>query len=178
MSWAGFWQAGLWPVRTAISVWWAMANQADRAPVPAARTVEEVADGAKVLSAHYRSDPLNGLLDMSLDPRQVQFHLDQGTLGLLPSLDCDDLAYWAVARLRSIATAHVLVITDETGKYSHAVCEAWLLDGNEHIVIDTNGFHRMAGWQSVSALFKSIYPDARYVGEMRASYPFGDPGRL
>lgn len=178
MSLAGLWQAGFWPVRTAISVWWAMANTRDRSPVPAARTVDEVAQGATVLSAHYKPDPFNGLLDMSLDPRQVQYHLERGTLGLLPSLDCDDLAYWAVARMRAIAKAHVLILTDETGKYSHAVCEAFLLDGGTHIVIDTNGCHRMAGWASVSALFKSIYPEARYTDEMRVAYDFGDPGRL
>lgn len=174
---AGLWQRIWWPVRTAATVWWAGINQRDLAPVPAAVTVREVAAGAAVLSANYRPDPAGGLIDYSEDPRRVQFHLERGTLGLLPALDCDDLAYWAVARLREIANpAHVLILTDETGRYSHAVCEAWV-DG-QHIVIDTNGCHYMAGWPSVSVLMQSIYPEARYRDELRVPYPFPDPGKV
>ena len=177
MSLGNFWAALTWPTRSSISAWWAMVNQRDRSPVPAAATVADVATGAAIIAAHYRPDPVNGLLDYSEDPRRVQYHLDRGTLGELPALDCDDLAYWAAASLREIASpCHVLVLTDLTGRYSHAVCEAWV-DG-QHWVIDTNGLHSMSGWPSVSALFQSIYPGARYGGEYRAANPFSDPGRV
>jgi len=167
VSIGNLWASILSPIRVTISVWWAMANRADRSPVPVAATVAEVSAGAAVLAANYKPDPWDGRLDLTEHPERVQWHLERGTLGLLSGLDCDDLAYWAVARLRSIASpCHVLILTDLTGKYSHAVCEAWV-DG-VHYVIDTAGTHNLAGWPSVSALMQSIYPDARYGGEFRA----------
>jgi len=164
----GNWWAGLVsPWRASASLWWALLNQRDRSPVPAAATVAEVSEGAAIIAANYRPDPVNGLLDYTEHPERVQFHLERGTLGSLPALDCDDLAYWACARLRAIASpCHVLILTDLSGSYSHAACEAWI--SGRHVVIDTNGTHDMAGWPSVSALFQSIYPGARNCGEFRA----------
>lgn len=178
---AGLWQRLMWPVRTAASLWWASHNQRDLAPVPAARSLMELCNGAARITVHYKPDPINGLLDYSEDPRRVQYHLERGTLGKLHGLDCDDLAYWVVAAARDLAgapgsaTNHVLILTDVTGRFSHAVAELWI-DGN-HIVIDTNGTHAMSGWPSVSALFQTIYPEARYRDELREPYPFPDPAR-
>lgn len=172
----------MWPVRTAVSLAWACLNRRDRAPVPAAATVKEAAARCAVLSAHYRPDPWDGRIDLTEDPTRTQFHLAGGSLAMLTGPDCDDLAAYAVAALRDLAgrpgssTNHVLVLTDEGGRFSHAVAEAWV--EGRHWVIDTNGLHDMAGWPSVSALFASIYPEARYVGEMRVAYEFGDPGKV
>ena len=159
---------GVWPVRTAISLLWARITRADRAPVPAVSTIEEAAALCRELSIAYRADPV---IDYSEHPERVEFYRLRGQLARLPGLDCDDLAFYASVCLRRIATvARVVVLVDETGRYAHAVCEAWV--GGRRWVLDTNGLAELAPATPVHLRFAALYPDARYVEEFVVPYPF------
>jgi hypothetical protein len=166
------------PWRLGLSGWWAMLNQSDLAPVPVARDIHEAYALVAELNRNYRNNWWNGQLGVIEDPRRIEHHRQRGTLHLLSGLNCAGIAMYAYAVMRGLApdSRNVVKLADATGQLSHAVCEFWL-DG-QHQALDTNGWHTLVSWSSLSARWQAIYPAARYEDEERLPYPFPDPGKV
>jgi hypothetical protein len=82
---------------------------------------------------------------------------------------------YAYVLLRGLAPEHrhVVKLVGADLSFSHAVCEFWH-DG-KHQALDTNGWHDLTGWRSLSDRFNAIYPTAHFVDEERLPYPFNEP---
>ena len=148
--------------RSWVSVTWAMANGRDLAPLPLVTSVEEIAKLCAQLTASYHSDPL----DYTERPERLEYHRQAGTLPRLLGLDCDDVAYYAVALCRRLGLESWPVKVDSSNGYTHAVCYFRRPSGTDGM-IDTNGLFWLAGWPSLMSKLSTIYPLAHFTGESR-----------
>jgi hypothetical protein len=148
---------------------------ANRAAVPACANPHMAETYVKQIAAAYKPDLFNGALDYSYDPRVVEFYRAAGRLDMMPSLDCDDCAYYAWALLYGcVSNAATVIIFDDGPKALHHCVFAFDWGGTSW-TLDTNGLKVRDG-QSVADLFNHIYPDARYSREVWShTYPFDNP---
>lgn len=166
------------------SVWWPVRNWAsgvisgmvaNRSAVPACIDPHTAETLVKQVSAAYKPDLFGGALDYSYDPRIIEYYRAAGRLDLMPSLDCDDCAYYAWALLRgAVQDPAVVIIFDDGPKAMHHCVFAFNWGGSAW-TMDVNGL-RIRDGQSVADLFSHMYPDAHYGREVWSySYPFPDP---
>lgn len=149
-----------------------------RAKLPAFDSPSAVADH---LRRHfiYTGDPISGVVDFYTHPEVMEYHFRQGresTKGL--ALDCDDLACYAWAALRTIPDCNPILYTlqDGSGRMGHHVVCGYVWKG-ERGVIDTNGIRRLPNLNpdTLCATFTQVYASVgyRYTAAVPTAYPFG-----
>jgi hypothetical protein len=165
-------------------VWWPVRNWAsgiissmvsNRKAVPACANPHLAETYVRQVAGAYKPDLFGGALDYSYEGRIIQFYLDAGRLDMLPSLDCDDVAYYAWALMYGCCTnPAVVILFDDGPKALHHAVFAFDWGGSSW-TLDVNGL-RVRDGQSVADLFNHIYPEANYQREVWSkTYPFDNP---
>jgi hypothetical protein len=175
VSLVGWLSRQAWPVRTALSVWWAQWF-AHRMPVPQCRNVAEVRAIITDLIPHYRADPA-WMPDYSEDPRRIEWARIFGRLADLPGFDCDDFALHGKALTWELDPTGLVWVLVSAGPWSHCVYE-FRAEGTRW-VLDTNGVTRIPEGETVAAFVqRTYYPAANYEDAYTVPYPFPDPRKV
>jgi hypothetical protein len=147
----------------------------NKMPVPVCLSPQDAKPYVLEVASHYKPDLWGGVLDETYEGRIIEFYRAKNSLDLLPSCDCDDVAYYAWSLLYGqVDDPAVVVILDSGPKGLHHCVFACRWQGADW-TLDVNGLHVRDGI-SVADLFSHIYPEAHYTQEVWSrSYPFPDP---
>lgn len=123
----------------------------------------------------YRGDRFGGAGDNYTNPERLQYAMETGDWGGMPT-DCDDLAIWAYRALLTIPECQPVIVTlrDAGVSGSHVICTyRW---HSVCGVIDTNGNRTLPNLdaETLCSTFNEIYKTLgyRYVEAVTTDYPF------